>query len=192
MGIFFTVLGVMAAASEYSLRDDPADAHGDAPARSRAGRRRPPSCSVIVLVAGLVATVGLFLLSQAIYGSYGLETASILGSDAFRSVAVGVLLGPVFPVLGVALAIMMRSTAGAVSSVFALIFAPIIFGGLLPVWVQDHVLRYFPGSATDSLTISHLPDGAENIGTGVAILVTAAWLAVFIGGAYVALTRRDA
>lgn len=190
-GIFFSVLGVMAAASEFSSGMIRVTLTAT-PRRGRVLAAKAAAISALTLVAGLVATVAMFLVAQAIYGSYDLPTASLADSETLRAILLIVALGPLFPVIGLTLAVLLRRSAGAVATLLAMIFAPVIFGGLLPAWFQDNVLRYFPGAAQDSLSLSHLTDGPENIGTFVALVVMAAWLAAFAGAAYLALTRRDA
>jgi ABC-2 type transport system permease protein len=190
-GIFFAVLGVMAFASEYSSGMIRLTLTAT-PRRGLVLAAKAAVVTAITLVAGFVVTVGMFLLSQAITASYGLETVGIADGDTLRAIGLSVALGPVFPVLGVALAVLLRSSAGAVGALLGLIFGPLILGAILPAWFQDHLLDYFPGAATDSLSLSHLTDGPENIGTFVAILVLAGWLTALVGGAYLALTRRDA
>jgi ABC-2 type transport system permease protein len=100
---------------------------------------------------------------------------------------------PILPVIAAATAVLVRNTAAAITSVMALIFAPLIFGPLFPEWWQENVLSYLLGPATDSISIGHLdPDEPTRLGLGVAIVVVAAWVAAFIGVAYATLVKRDA
>ena len=60
-----------------------------------------------------------------------------------RRRAVGAVSG-----IALALGFLLRSTAGAIIGVFALILAPPFAGGLLPAWYADHVAMYMPGAAS--------------------------------------------
>jgi len=187
--IFFLVLGVKAATAEYGsgmIRLTLAATPRRSRARSQGGgrggdhaRRRPR------LHRGHVprGSGGLRLL--------GLQSARLGDADALRTVLAGGALSPLFPVIALALGIVLRSTAAAVIAVFALIFAPPFLGGLLPAWVQEHLLVYLPGAASDAIAIGHLEGSSTGLAPGVAALVLIAWLAVFLGGAWAALERRD-
>ncbi|MGI9099511.1 MAG: ABC transporter permease subunit [Solirubrobacteraceae bacterium] len=188
--IFFLVLGVKAATAEYGsgmIRLTLAAT----PRRSRVLAAKAAVVAAITLVAGLVSTAGMFLAAQAVFASYGLQSARLGDADALRTVLAGGALSPLFPVIALALGIVLRSTAAAVIAVFALIFAPPFLGGLLPAWVQEHLLVYLPGAASDAIAIGHLEGSSTGLAPGVAALVLIAWLAVFLGGAWAALERRD-
>src|SRR5438874_11178848 len=73
--------------------------------------------TLIVLVFGLITTAGIFLLGQAILGSYGLPTTNLANADARWTVlGLGAVM-PFFPIIGFALGALLRSTAGAITSV---------------------------------------------------------------------------
>ncbi|MEX2430727.1 MAG: ABC transporter permease subunit [Dehalococcoidia bacterium] len=147
----------------------------------------------VTLVVGTISTFGMFLAGQAVFGASGMASASLSEADALRAVALVSLISPAYPIVGAALAVFMRSTAGAITSILALIFAPSIFGGLLPPWWQENVLAFVLGPVTDSITIQHLgPPSLMYLDTWVAVGALAAWLIVFVGGAYYVLERRDA
>jgi ABC-2 type transport system permease protein len=189
--IAFALLGVSAAASEYSSGMMRLTLTAT-PRRGRVLAAKVVVVAALTLVAGAIATLATFLLGQAILGSYGLETESLTESAVARALVGGSLLTPVLPAIAIALAVMLRSKAGAITAVLALIFAPMIFGGLLPSSWKDDVLIYLPGAAGDGLTVAPLEDGGSYLAPGVAVAVIAAWLAAFLGSAHLALTRRDA
>jgi ABC-2 type transport system permease protein len=95
-----------------------------------------------------------------------------------------------FPVLGVALTFLLRSAAGSVAALLGLLLGPLALSPLLPQWWADHGQRFMPGSAMDALTLPELSDEAL-LGRAAAAVVVAAWLLVMLGGALVALNRRD-
>jgi ABC-2 type transport system permease protein len=189
--ILFVVLGVSLVASEYGS--------GMArltmtvtPRRERVLLAKVAVVAAVSLVAGLVITAATFLTAQAIFGAYDVPTVGLGDGDALRTVLSVGLTTPVFPILGVAMAFLFRSTAIAITAVLGLIFAPSFFGGLLPRRWQEDVLAYLPGSAADSVALSHLdPDNPMYLDPVLGGIVAIAWLVLAIGGAGVVLNRRD-
>lgn len=189
--ILLSVLGVTAVSSEYSSGMIRTTLTAT-PRRGRVLIAKMLIIGLLTLVIGTIATVGMFLVGQAIFSSYGIETASLGDEDAFRMV-LGICLGqPLFPLIGAGLAVLLRNTAGAITTVMALIFAPSIFGPLLPSWWQENILRYLPGPASDNLARINDTDSMLYMGAGMAGAVVVGWIVIFIGAAHVALTRRDA
>ena len=84
------------------------------------------------------------------------------------------------------------STAAAVASTLALIFAPSMFGALLPEWWQRNVISLLPGPAADSLSLGHVQDSPQYLAPLPAAVVVVAWLigALVLAGRI--LDRRDA
>jgi ABC-2 type transport system permease protein len=148
--------------------------------------------SAIMLVFGLVATVGMFLVGQAILGAYGMPTASLGDADAQRMVLGLGIVTPFFPIVGLALGILFRSTAGAITVVLGLLWLPEIFGEFLPTAVQRHVLSLVPSNALDSITNAHIEPSATNVDPVLGAVIAVAWLVAIVGAAYVTLVRRDA
>lgn len=189
--IFFVVLGVKAATMEYGsgmIRLTLAAT----PRRGRVLAAKAVVVAALSLAGGLVLTAGMFLAAQAIFASYGMESASLADADALRVVLAGGALSPLFPVIALALGIVLRSTAAAVIGAFGVILAPPFLGGLLPAWFDEHVARYMPGAASDAIAVGHLEGSSSGLSPAVAALVLVAWLALFLGGAWNALERRDA
>jgi ABC-2 type transport system permease protein len=117
---------------------------------------------------------------------------SLGDADVIRTIIAVTLTAPLYPLVGVAFAILFRSTATPITLVLALMFVPTMFGGLFPRWWQENVISLLPGSASDSLALSHLTDSPAFLSMGPAAAVVAGWLVIASGTAYFALTRRDA
>ena len=94
--------------------------------------------------------------------------------------------------MAMALGLALRSAVWAVVAVLVLVFAPAFLGGVLPDWFSDDVLVWGPIAASDAITIGHLPDAADGLSPALALLAVAAWLAIFLGGAWAVLEQRDA
>jgi ABC-2 type transport system permease protein len=189
--IVYAVFGVLVMSREYSgglIRLT----LSATPRRGRVLAAKLILVSLITLVFGLLTTVGMFLVGQAVLGAYGMPTTDLGNADARRMVLGLGLVMPFFPLVGFALAVIFRSTAGAITAVLGFLWLPVIFGELLPLWWQEHVLSLLPGAAMDSLTIAHIepsPTFSDPlVGAGIAVT----WLVAIVGAAYLTLARRDA
>ncbi|MGE0540782.1 MAG: ABC transporter permease [Dehalococcoidia bacterium] len=190
-GIILSVLGVTAVSSEYSSGMIRTTLTAT-PRRGRVLAAKALIIGAIALVVGTITTIGMFLVGQAILGSSGIPTASLGDEEALRTLF-GIGIGsPVFPLIGAALAFLLRNTAGAITTVIALIFAPSIFGAVLTSWWQENIIRFLPGPATDNLARLNESGSALYMAPGLAAIVAVAWLVLFLGAAYALLTKRDA
>ena len=191
--ILIVVLGVSVVTSEYGS----GMMHLTltvTPQRSRIVIAKAIVITAVATVVGTAISIANFLVAQAIFGAYDLPTTSLGDSDAFRAIVWGTAITtPVFPLLGVALAFIFRSTALAITTVLALIFAPSFFGGLLPRRWQEDVLAWLPGQAADSFSMGHLyPDSPMYLNPTVGLIVAAIWTIGALVVATIVLTRRDA
>jgi len=190
--IVFAVLGATAVTAEYSSGMMRLTLTAT-PRRGRVLAAKAAVVAGLTLVAGLVTAVVTFLVAQAVFAAYGVPTAGLGTGDALRTVLGDGVLTPVLPVIAVALGFATRSTAGAVTSVLAIVFMPWILGGVLPSWWQDNVLTYLPGAASEAITSGHLAEASSSLlAPGIAALVLAGWVAVFLAAAWAVLERRDA
>jgi len=162
------------------------------PQRGRVLAAKALIVTLVTAVFGLISVSGMFLVGQAVLGSFDMPTTTLGNPDALRTVLGVGLTSPFFPLLGLALGFILRSTAGAITAVLAIVWLPEMFGALLPLWWQENVLSRLPGAALDSATIGHIVDspiyGDAVVGTAVA----AAWLVGGLGLAYLTFARRDA
>jgi ABC-2 type transport system permease protein len=162
------------------------------PSRGRVLAAKLILVSLITLVFGLLTTVGMFLVGQAVLGAYGMPTTNLGNADAQRMVlGLGAVM-PFFPLVGFALAVIFRSTAGAITAVLGFLWLPVIFGELLPLWWQEHVLSLLPGAAMDSLTVAHIEPSPTFSDPVLGAVIAGAWLVAIVGAAYLTLVRRDA
>lgn len=189
--IIFSVFGVLTATREYSSGTIRLTLTAT-PKRGRVFCAKLALVSTVILGCGLAATAGMFLATQAVMRSNGLPVISVGDADALRAmVGVGAVM-PLFPILGFAFGILLRSAAGAITTVLGLIWLPEIFGGVLPVWWREHIISLLPGPAVDSFTIGHLVQSPSYSDPAVGAVVAGAWMVAIVGAAYVAFVRRDA
>ena len=189
--IVFSVFGVLASSSEYSSGMIRLTLTAT-PKRGRVLLAKLLLVTAATLVFGLLTVVGMFLIGQAILGAYGMPMTDLANPDAQRMVFGLGAVTPFFAIVGVALGVILRSTAGAITTVLGLIWLPVIFGPLLPVAWQEKVLSLLPGPALDSLTVAHVAESSMYPEPAVGAVTAVVWLAAFIGAAYLVLRRRDA
>jgi ABC-2 type transport system permease protein len=190
-GIVFAVLGVRAVTAEYGTGMIRLSLTAT-PRREWLLAAKAGVVALVTLAAGTVMTVAMFLIAQAILAGYDVNSAGLGDSDALRAVLATAVMSPLMPLFALSLGFMLRSTAGAITAVLGIIFVPAIVGAVLPQSWQDHVLIYLPGAASDAIAFGHLPDAPHGLAPLPAALVLVAWTALFLGGAWAALERRDA
>jgi ABC-2 type transport system permease protein len=184
------VLGVMVVSSEYSTGMIRATLTG-------VPSRLPVLAAKVVVVIGAVFTAMLavsfvvFLGAQAIMSGADQPTAALGDPGVLRAIAGSAAALTGVAVMGTAFGSILRSTAGAISTLFALVFlAPGLGQLLLPTSWRDDVLKYLPSNASSSFT--SVTPGPDVLGTTAGALVFAAWIVVPLVVAAVLLRRRDA
>lgn len=140
---------------------------------------------------GIILVLGSFFAGQTVLGTFdGVPTAKLGDSDSQRAILAAWVTTPLFPLIGLCLGAILRSTASAITAVLAFIFVPGIFGGILPSSLQENVLAYLPGNASDSL-MREANDSITYIEPTIAALAMIAWLAAFFAATAFLMSRRD-
>lgn len=189
--IVFSVFGVMVASREYATGTMRLTLTAT-PNRGRVFLAKLTLVSSTLLVAGVITTLSMFFASQAIMGAYDMPTASISDPDAMRMVlGLGVVM-PFFPVMGFAFGMLLRSTAGGITTVLGLLWLPQIFGELVPMWFRENILNLLPSNGIDSITVSHIQPSPAFSDPAIGGLIAGTWLIAGVGAAYLAFLRRDA
>ncbi|QJY49035.1 ABC transporter permease [Pseudonocardia broussonetiae] len=147
-------------------------------------------------VAGAVTTalsaatlLATFFVARAVVAADGL-TISLTSPGVARAVLGGALALGVTAVLATAFGWLLRSTAGAVSALVALLHLVPSIGTLLPETVAAAVLPYLPGNAGNAVLQITPANGGLGPWTGLAVYT--AWAALGLGAAALVLIRRDA
>ncbi|MEU3615119.1 ABC transporter permease [Streptomyces sp. NPDC006872] len=181
------VLGVLLSAGEYTT--------GMIRSTLAAVPRRLPvlwsKAAVIGPIALVLTTVGA--LAAFLLGAPGLDGESIslsLGDDGvLRSLAgAGVYLGLV-AVFGVALGVLIRSSAGAIAALVGVLLILPGLASLLPDSWYDTLSPYFPSNAGSAVYALHQSSDALSPGAGLAVF--AGWVALTLAGAAFRLVRTD-
>ncbi|MEU0943669.1 ABC transporter permease [Streptomyces canus] len=182
------VLGVLLAAGEYST--------GMIRSTLTAVPRRLPVLwskaaviGPIVLVLTMIGALAAFQLGSP--GLDGEKIALSLGDDGvLRSLAgAGVYLALV-AVFGVALGVLVRSSAGAIAILVGTLLILPGLATLLPDSLYDSINPYFPSNAGSAVHALHQSSGSLSPGAGLAVF--AGWVALTLAGAAYRLRRSDA
>jgi ABC-2 type transport system permease protein len=189
-GFFLTVIGVKAVTTEYASGMIRLTLTAT-PRRGRFLAAKALAVATLTWAVGAASMAAMVAVTQAILGAYDAPPVDLGDADALRALGATCLLGPLFPVLGVAIAILCRSTAAALVTVLALNLAPSALG-MLPGWWQRNVLSLFPEPASNSLAFGHLELSDLHPHPLAAALVVAAWVAVSLALARAVFARRDA
>jgi ABC-2 type transport system permease protein len=143
--------------------------------------------AVMTFVVTTAAAFIAFFVGQALLHSHG---TTIGAPHALRAVlGVGLYL-TVVGVLALSLGFVVRSTAGAIASVFGILLVLPALGHVLPSNWQMHLLPYLPSNAGGALYSLHPDPGTLSPWTGFAVMC--AWAAAAVLAAAVVLRRRDA
>jgi ABC-2 type transport system permease protein len=189
--IIYSVFGVMVATREYSSGMIRLTLSAT-PARGQVLAAKALLIFLLTLAAGLVSTTGMFLVGQLAHSAFGMPATSYGELDAWRMVVGLGAVTPFFPLAGLALGTLLRSTAGATTTVLGLLWLPVMIGEFLPPWWQENIISLLPGTALDSFTIAHVvEDSSVYVQPLVGATVAAAWLAAILGAAWAAFLRRD-
>ena len=141
------------------------------------------------LALAVPAVLVAFLAGQSILSGEHLDIG--LGAPGVvRAVLGSALFLAAVSLLGLGLGALIRNSAGGISALFGLLFAPQLVLGLLPEPVSDRVYRYLPTPAGAAVGKVH-PDPlslAPWAGLGLFCLYTA----MVLGLAAWQLRRRDA
>ena len=149
------------------------------PSRSAVLAAKAAVVGAVSFAGGFVATALAMLAAAPILGT---GTGDLLGVSA-RSGAALALTSLVVLGLGTVL----RSTAGTITTAVAVLFAPVIVGGLVSNKIVTTVLDYLPADLAGVLSAG----SGEPYGPGLAALVLGAWAVAALAAGVLALHRRD-
>jgi hypothetical protein len=174
-------------------------------ALSRGGGRVLAAKSVVLGVTtfglGLVATVSAFLLAQPILRSNGYSPPaypylSLVDPPVLRAVVGTAGLLALMAVFGLALGMVLRRSAGAITLAIVLVILPVFVSAVLPLEAARWLMYLTP---TGGLAIQRaqppspvLAEAWSAINPWLGLSAVGAYTAVALVGAYALLRRRDA
>ena len=189
--ILLIVLGVTAVTSEYSSGMIRTTFIGN-PRRNQVLAAKATVVALFGLMITVISIPGMFLVSQPIFGHYGLPTASITDSSTYR-ILIAIFLTQMlnYALIPFAIAWLLRGTASAITVSIGMLWLPWMLGPILPNVVKHNVLRYLPDVAANSISGIYKADNAVYLSHTLAMMVIAIWVLGLLAAAAIVLNRRD-
>jgi ABC-2 type transport system permease protein len=144
--------------------------------------------AVTVFAAALAATLLAFTIAQQLLTSDG-KSISFSAPGVLRALVGAALYLALIAVLGAGFGWLLRSTAGALMTLFAILYLLPVLEVVLPRRVSDTVMPYLPANAGSAL-MQLTPGDLLAPWTGFAVLL--GYSALVLGAAAVVVQRRDA
>ncbi|GAA1583081.1 hypothetical protein GCM10009789_41070 [Kribbella sancticallisti] len=182
-------LGVLSITSEYK-RGMIRSTLTAGPRRGRVLAAKAVVLGGATFAAGLVASFGAFLLAQPILESNGFEASSLSDWPVLRAIIGTAALVALVAVLSLAVGVILRHSAAAITAVVLLLFVPQILGSGLPLSAALWLGRVTPAAGFSIQQTVEQYDTA--IGPWAGLGVLCAYVAAALAAAYWLLRRRDA
>lgn len=184
------VLGVLTISGEYSTGMIRAT-FSSVPDRQPVLWAKAVVFATAAFVVTLIAAVAAFLGGQAMLSSYHLGV-SLSYPGAPRAIIGAAFYVTMIGLLGLALGALVRSTAGAITSLVGILLGLELINSTLPSSWSVHVGRYLAPNALNSL-IHGRPNPSEHfLSTIGAVALLCAYVVPLLGLAAVSIMRRDA
>ena len=180
------VLGVLLISGEYSTGMIRAT-FGAVPTRLPVLWAKLAVFAAVIFSVSVVSSFAAFFGGQALLGSHSVGLGA---PGAVRAVLGVALYLTVVGLLGVAFGFIIRSTAGGIAALFALLLVLPGLSNLLPSSWQNSVVPYYPSSAGQALYSVHRDQPLMHPWAGFALFV--GYLAAAVAAAAFSLRRRDA
>jgi ABC-2 type transport system permease protein len=148
--------------------------------------------AVVVFAVTTVAAFAAFFGGQAVLSAGGAATASLGDPGVLRAVFGAAVDLTGIGLLGLALGALLRTTAGAISTLFGLtLLLPGVLQ-LLPADFNSAVGPYLPSNAVNAFMTAQPVPGASALSPWAGLAVFVGYIVVLLGAAAVTLRRRDA
>lgn len=158
------------------------------PRRGRVFAAKALVVTASVLSVALACSFASFFLGQRLLRSTGVATT--LGHPGVTRIVIGsALFATLIALLGLGLGAIVRSTAGAISTLFGLLFVPPILADAFPPSWHQLIQRYSPLNAGSQIMNLHRP--VNHLGPWAGLLVLAVYSATALVVAFVVVPRRD-
>jgi hypothetical protein len=193
-GIFFAqiaigTLGVLAVTSEYgtgSIRTT----YAAVPQRRLLLAAKALTFAGAVFLLGELLSFTAFGIGQAILGPEH-SGASLRDTDVLRAVIGGGAYLTLVGLLGMAFGALIRRTAGALTTLFGLLFLAMLIAATLPAFWYDRIGQYLPASAGSQIMFV-VPLDQHVLGPWAGAGVLALYVSAAFGAAAYLIGRRDA
>jgi ABC-2 type transport system permease protein len=148
--------------------------------------------AVVAFVTGLITSFASFFLGQALMSSHHIST-TISQPHVLRAVIGGALFLTACGLLAFGIGLLLRHTAGAISTVVGLLFVLSILINFIPQSWQDHIDKWIPAMAGTRIW-STVPsqDGPPMFAPWTGFAVFCGYAAIVLIAGLVLFRKRDA
>jgi ABC-2 type transport system permease protein len=186
--VAFGVLGVLVVTGEYATGMIRTSLTA-VPRRGQYLAAKALVLTGLVLVVGLVVSFTSFFLAQLIYRTKDLN-GSLGDPGVLRAVIGGAVYLTLIALISLAVGMLLRHTAGAVTTVLGVLFVLPIIGAFLPGDWGDTVAKLLPSNAGGMLMSTRQMENTLSPWAGGAVF--ALYTAIVLVAAFVTFRRRDA
>ncbi|MFI0445620.1 ABC transporter permease subunit [Actinomadura sp. 6N118] len=183
------VLGVLMTAGEYATGTIRAT-FSAVPARLPVLWGKAVAFAAAAFLPMLAATLVAFLAGQAILSARGFPSAALSDPGVLRAVAGAAVYLTGAGLIGLAVGALLRNTAASITTVVGALFVVPGLIQLLPDSWSGNISPYLPSNAAGSFMA--VRPSSDSLSTWPGLAVFAAYIAILLAGAAVALKRRDA
>lgn len=184
------VLGVLVITSEYSSGMIRASLAA-VPARRLVLAAKTAVLALAAVAAGLATCYGAFFVFQAFLPGGSPMASSLSDPGVARAVTGAGLYLAALALLGLGLGAIVRSSAGAMTALFGLLFVPQLILQVLPASWQDNVGPYLPMDAGEAVFAGE-GNMAPHLAPWTGFAVFCAYAAASLIAGFVLIGRRDA
>jgi ABC-type transport system involved in multi-copper enzyme maturation permease subunit len=183
------VLGVLVITSEYTSGMIRASLAAT-PQRRLLLAAKTAVLTVAAVAAGLATCWAAYFAFQLLLPGGSPLRVPLSDPGVVRAVTGAGLYLAALALLGLGLGAILRSSAGAMTALFGLLFVPTLITALLPASWQDTVGKYLPMNAGESAYALRLH--AEALAPWIGLGVFCAYAAAALAAGFILITRRDA
>jgi ABC-2 type transport system permease protein len=144
------------------------------------------------LMVGLVASATSAVATQGMLALRGYEPLDLTDPGLIRAVVV--LVGASMAVQGLiaaAFAVLTRSAVAGVVITGLISLVPVSMATFMGEWYSEHIPRWLPGAAVESLAGVAAPESYGYLPVPLAATAVIGWLAILLGAAVLRLPRMD-
>jgi ABC-2 type transport system permease protein len=183
------VLGTLVITNEYANRSIRVSL-GAVPHRGRLLGAKAVVVAMVALSVGELMSFTSFLIGQALISGQGAPTASLSDPTVLRAVVGAGLYFAAIAVLGLGFGALLRSTAGAITCLVAMLYVLPGLTAALPQGVRDPLQKYWPTLAGTSIT--NVVQDAKALAPWPGFAVFVLFVGLVLAVANLRLTRKDA
>ncbi|MFD3499431.1 ABC transporter permease subunit [Streptomyces sp. NPDC058678] len=183
------VLGVLMSAGEYATGSIRATLAA-VPSRLPVLWGKVIVFATVCFVLMWVAVLGAFLSGQSVLSSRGLDTTALSDPGVLRALVGAAVYLTGAGLIGLAVGVLLRNTAGAITLVVGALFVVPGLIQLLPSSWNDAIGPYLPSNAANAVMTVRTASDSLSSGSGLAVFT--GYIVVLLAGAAVLFKRRDA